>query len=88
MRKTKFKPNELDRKIGFQIQNLRKNRGFRRVDFAADIDVSNASLQRYEEGRCRITVSLIVMICNKLGIDISDFFSSVDCLKQNYRNKI
>lgn len=65
-------------KIGNRIKELRINKlNMTQEDFAKVLGVDRTYLSRIESGKQNITVNTLVFICDKLNIQISDFFATI-----------
>ena len=79
---------DIDKKIGANIMNLRISSGFSRDELAAYLDVSHQQIQKYEKGINRICIGRLLEIakffkvdCEFLFRDLEDF-DEIDCKEQ------
>ena len=62
--------------IGERIKELRLKTGYSQNALAEKAGVSQTHLRRIELGQADVTVGYLQLICDALGISISDFFFS------------
>lgn len=79
-------------KIGERIKELRISKQYmNQEEFSKKIGCDKAYLSRVESGKQNITIDNLVVICNGLGITLSDFFSTFNthivCEGDNYNVK-
>lgn len=79
-------------KIGDRVKELRISKQYmNQEEFSKKIGWDKAYLSRVESGKQNITIDNLVVICNGLGITLSDFFSTFDKLikyeGENYNGK-
>ena len=66
-------------KIGDRVKELRISKQYmNQEEFSKKIGWDKAYLSRVESGKQNITIDNLVVICNGLGITLSDFFSTFD----------
>lgn len=66
-------------KIGNRVKELRISKQYmNQEEFSKKIGWDKAYLSRVESGKQNITIDNLVVICNGLGITLSDFFSTFD----------
>lgn len=76
--KTKTKANELDYHIGQTVKRLRKLNGYSQQDLANMVNVTFQQIQKYENGKNRISASRLYEIMSEFNIQPSDFFYLLD----------
>ena len=79
-------------KIGDRVKELRISKQYmNQEEFSKKLGWDKAYLSRVESGKQNITIDNLVVICNGLGITLSDFFSTFDKLikyeGENYNDK-
>ena len=79
-------------KIGERVKELRISKQYmNQEEFSKKLGWDKAYLSRVESGKQNITIDNLVVICNGLGITLSDFFSTFDKLikyeGENYNGK-
>lgn len=66
-------------KIGNRVKELRISKQYmNQEEFSKKIGWDKAYLSRVESGKQNITIDNLLVICNGLGITLSDFFSTFD----------
>ena len=68
------KADHTDRFIGGKIRHFRKEAGLSLGDLASALGISYQQVQKYEDGKNRISGSRLYMIVILLGRQIGDFF--------------
>jgi len=63
-----------DKEIGLLVKQERKNSGVSQGFLANEIGVSFQQVQKYEEGKDRISCGTLLVIAETLGISPSSFF--------------
>ena len=71
--------------VGKRIQELRIKHGYSQNRFADFACISQAHLRRVELGLADITVGLLQLICDALGISIQEFFADSES-KDEFNN--
>jgi len=66
---------EIEKEIGEQIRNLRKEAGVSQMELAERIGVSFQQIQKYEKGATKISVFRLLQICEAFGVAVAVFFS-------------
>ncbi|MGV1867187.1 MULTISPECIES: helix-turn-helix domain-containing protein [unclassified Rhizobium] len=73
---------DMDRAIGEKLRDFRKMAGISQQVMGADIGVTFQQIQKYEKGTNRVSVSALVLICQRLGITpmdvIGPYFGKTD----------
>ncbi|QXZ79627.1 helix-turn-helix domain-containing protein [Rhizobium sp. L51/94] len=73
---------DMDRAIGEKLRDFRKMAGISQQIMGADIGVTFQQIQKYEKGTNRVSVSALVLICQRLGITpmdvIGPYFGKTD----------
>ncbi len=67
--------NDIQRKLGERIRNLRKVRGFSQEVFAERIGIATKTLSSIETGKAFMTSQTLQNILDVLGICANDLFS-------------
>lgn len=84
--KAKAKADDFDLLIGQTLKKIRIIRGFSQQELAEKSLVTFQQIQKYENGKNRVSVSRLHKILNKLEIEPAEFFDIIDEKKEN--NKI
>lgn len=63
---------DLERVIGHAMRSLRKREGLTLADVASDLGVTYQSIQRFEIGKARVSLSAAICYCRSLGVPLSD----------------
>lgn len=71
------KTRHIDVPLGKALRLERDARGLSREWLADRLDVSNSTIQRYEEGRTRIPAARLWQLCNLLGVPLTELFSTL-----------
>lgn len=71
------KTQHIDRPLGDLLRFERNARGLSRDWVAERLDVSNSTVQRYEEGRTRIPAARLWQLCNLLDLSVPQIFSAL-----------
>ena len=67
------------RRIGERVKNLRISKQYmNQEEFSKKIGWDKSYLCRVESGKQNITIDNLIVICNGLGITLSEFFSTFD----------
>lgn len=64
--------SEMDIKIGQAIRAVRIARGISQTDLGKVLGVTFQQLQKQESGKNRLSVSALILICQKLGVSPMD----------------
>lgn len=64
---------DLNREIGQRVRELRLRAGMTQQELGAAIGVSYVQIQKYEDGKNRIAVSTLIVICQALDSGPMDF---------------
>jgi transcriptional regulator with XRE-family HTH domain len=75
------KPGYIDKKIGIKINLRRTALGLSQKDLANKIGVTFQQVQKYEQGKNRVTLTRLISISNSLNIQIDYFLK--DCINTN-----
>ncbi|TWT00133.1 helix-turn-helix domain-containing protein [Planomicrobium sp. CPCC 101079] len=63
---------------GQLIKEYRKEKNFKLIEFAKEINMAQSSLSRIENGTRELSISVLTNICNGLGISLSEFFLKLE----------
>jgi transcriptional regulator with XRE-family HTH domain len=69
---TKSKPSPLDIEIGRRLRHARKKEGYSQELLGAALGVSFQQIQKYENGKSRLSASGLLVAARFLGIDPSE----------------
>lgn len=72
-------PNGIDKKIGKRLRQARKDVGLslQAVANAKGVNLTYQSLQKYEAGKTRISVSVLLPIVRALGMTAGQFLEGI-----------
>lgn len=68
----------LDKAIGIALRTARIEHGLSQQAVAAGAKITFQQLQKYEEGRNRVSVSRLYTICRTIGIRVPDVLHQID----------
>lgn len=74
------------KKIGVFIAKMRKARKLTQHDLANNIGISDKTVSRWETGRGLPEVSLLIPLCNELGITANELLSGCKTTDNNIHN--
>ena len=77
-KKTKGKPAEGDKKIGFKLRTLRNKVGLSQGQLGSRIGLSFQQIQKYEKGLNRISGLRLYEISKIFEVELSYFFEELD----------
>ncbi|PKP81943.1 MAG: hypothetical protein CVT79_06510 [Alphaproteobacteria bacterium HGW-Alphaproteobacteria-18] len=80
-------PNDIDRRVGRNLRQLRLEAGLSLQELAARIGLSHQQLQKYETGSNRLSVGLLPGFAEALGVDVAVFFEDADAPPSGRRQK-
>jgi transcriptional regulator with XRE-family HTH domain len=69
-------PEELLRKIGLRIAELRTRKGWSREDYAEHLGITTRYLARLEAGRQNLTVHRLAWLAGSLSVRVADLFAA------------
>ncbi len=72
----KSKTSHIDKPLGERLRLERNARKLTRGKLAEKLDVSESTVQQWEEGRTRLPASRLWQICRMLEIDVADVFET------------
>ena len=75
-------------KIGKFIAELRKEKGMTQCDLANKLGITDRAVSKWENGRGMPDLSLLVPLCEILGISINELLSGARLDKNDYMNKL
>ena len=75
--------SQLDLKIGPKIKSFRRQLGLQANKLAGDLGISPSYLNLIESGKRKIDGDLLLLVCEKLNINLSDLTSKTDINLQN-----
>lgn len=67
-------PDDLDRLIGQNIRAHRLSSGLTQTELGRAIGISFQQVQKYEDGRNRISASRLYHVAEALGVPLATFF--------------
>lgn len=74
---------KINKILGMKILSFRKNNGLTRVKLAKSLNMTHQQLDKYEKGINKISAAKLVIIAQKLNIDISYFYENLTLLQNN-----
>ena len=80
--------SQLDLKIGPKIKSFRRQLGLQANKLAEDLGISPSYLNLIESGKRKIDGDLLLLVCEKLNINLSDLTSKTDINLQNTISEI
>ena len=66
---------ELQKKIGERIVQLREDRGLKQIDLANKLEIEDSALRRIESGRTNCTIWTLYRISQALEVSVPELFS-------------
>jgi len=69
--------NLIDQHVGQQIRDIRKARSMSQTDLGREIDVTFQQIQKYENGRNRVSAGTLVKMAKALEVRIEAFFAGL-----------
>jgi transcriptional regulator with XRE-family HTH domain len=69
-------PTGVDQQVAENIRRFRNERGWSQEQLGEAVGVTFQQIQKYENGKNRITIGRLVMICEVLGIDLDEVIRS------------
>jgi transcriptional regulator with XRE-family HTH domain len=70
--------NRVDHQVGLCIKTKRQQRGVTQQELAQALGISYQQVQKYENGTNRITAGRLYILARALGLEVAEFFSSID----------
>ena len=80
--------SQIDLKIGPKIKAFRRQLGLQANKLAEDLNISPSYLNLIESGKRKIDGDLLLNVCEKLNIQLSDLTSKTDINLQNTISEI
>ena len=80
--------SQLDLKIGPKIKAFRRQFGLQANKLAEDLNISPSYLNLIESGKRKIDGDLLLKVCEKLNIQLSDLTTKTDINLQNNISEI
>lgn len=74
-------------KIGKFIARLRKEKGLTQAQLAEHFDISNKAVSKWENGKSLPDASIMIDLCNLLGITVNELLSGERINEEDYREK-
>ncbi|MCB1682086.1 MAG: helix-turn-helix transcriptional regulator [Rhodospirillales bacterium] len=75
--KTKPKPNDVDAVIGTNLRLIRKTRGLSQVELAEALDITFQQVQKYEQGKNRVSASRLYDAAKVLDCNLMNFYDGL-----------
>jgi transcriptional regulator with XRE-family HTH domain len=69
---------EIDRRVGAQLRALRRMAGFSPFEFARLLGCSERQVERYENGRERLSAARLYEATRVLGITVDELFAEIE----------
>ena len=80
--------SQIDLKIGPKIKSFRRQLGLQANKLAEDLNISPSYLNLIESGKRKIDGDLLLNLCERLNIQLSDLTSKTDINLQNTISEI
>ncbi|MCY4038705.1 MAG: helix-turn-helix transcriptional regulator [Hyphomicrobiales bacterium] len=74
----KAQPHPIDVYVGKRIKEIRKSKGMRQRELGKATGVRFQQIQKYEDALNRVSASRLYMICETLGVTISELFPEME----------
>lgn len=74
-------------KIGKFIADCRKEKGLTQMQLAEKLNITNRAVSKWETGKSCPDVSLMLELCNVLGITVNELLSGERILMEDYQKK-
>lgn len=74
-------------KIGKFIADCRKEKGLTQLQLAEKLNITNRAVSKWETGKSCPDVSLMLELCNILGITVNELLSGGRILMEDYQKK-
>lgn len=81
-------PNEIDKIVGGNIRKFRIERGMTLHSLSAVIELSHQQLQKYETGANRLSVGILPVIADALGVDMLRLFDGAKSVNPDEADKL
>ena len=75
--KTKNPPDERDRIIGLRVKAYREIAGYNQTELGSKVGVTFQQIQKYENGKNKVSVSRLIDMCGILKVSIMDFLQGL-----------
>jgi transcriptional regulator with XRE-family HTH domain len=69
---------EIDRRVGAQLRSLRRMAGFSPFEFARLLGCSERQVERYENGRERLSAARLFEATRVLGVTVDELFAEIE----------
>jgi len=69
---------QIQRRLGARIRELRKKRGWTQDEFADKAGLHRAQVGAFENGRMNITLGSLHLVAQTLGVRIVDLFKGIE----------
>lgn len=76
------KTMEMDAEIGRRIRDLRKAVGLSQEQIAQNLGITFQQIQKYENGKNRVSASALILICQTLGTNPAEMLAGF-CGEEN-----
>lgn len=67
-------------KLGYQIRNLRKEKGFSQESFAAEVGLDRTYMGGVERGERNIAALNLIQIAKFLSVEVGELFPAINTL--------
>lgn len=74
-------------KTGKFIAKLRKEKGLTQSQLAEQFGISNKAVSKWENGKCLPDASIMIDLCNLLGITVNELLSGEKICMEDYKDK-
>ena len=74
-------------KIGKFIAECRREKGLTQLQLAEKLNISNRAVSKWETGKSCPDVSIMMELCDILGINVNELLSGERIIMENYQKK-
>jgi transcriptional regulator with XRE-family HTH domain len=78
---------KIDQYVGKKISDLRLSKSIPKQTLAANINVTQQQITKYEKAINRVSASKLVLIANALSVDVSYFFKDLEKFTYKIKKK-
>lgn len=77
VRKTKDSPDKRDQLIGLRVKTFREICGMSQSELGNAVGVTFQQIQKYENGKNKVSVSRLIDMCSILNVSLMDFLNGL-----------
>lgn len=74
-------------KIGKFISECRKEKGYTQVKLAEKLGITNRAVSKWETGKSLPDASVMIELCELLGINVNELLTGEKVSEENYKRK-